>query len=60
MKMNIGTVLMAAALMAAGTQADSIKHGDTTINMDFVNIGHANNAADTTTYGAVGYNYRIG
>jgi hypothetical protein len=30
------------------------------INMDFVSIGNAGNAADTTGFGAVGYNYRIG
>jgi formylglycine-generating enzyme required for sulfatase activity len=38
------------------------------INMDFVSIGHAGNASDTTIetnngtfrYGSVGYNYRIG
>jgi sulfatase modifying factor 1 len=33
------------------------------INIDFVTIGHAGNAADTSIYrvcGAVGYNYRIG
>lgn len=28
--------------------------------MDFVNIGHAGNTADTTGYGAVGHDYRIG
>jgi sulfatase modifying factor 1 len=30
------------------------------INIGFVTIGNANNSADITGYGAVGYNYRIG
>ena len=30
------------------------------IGMEFVTIGNAGNAADTTGYGAVGYNYSIG
>lgn len=51
---------MSAALLVAGAQAESITHGSTTINMDFVNIGYAGNVADTTGYGAVDYNYRIG
>jgi hypothetical protein len=45
--------VMAAVNLAS---ADNI-HG---INVDFVNIGNAGNAADTTGHGAVGYNYRIG
>ena len=54
--------VMATLLLVFGTvaQADVITHGGTTINMDFVNVGNAGNAADTTGYGAVGYNYRIG
>jgi formylglycine-generating enzyme required for sulfatase activity len=53
---------MAAMLLAFGAtaKADVIVHGDTTINMDFVAVGNAGNAADDTGYGAVGYNYRIG
>ena len=53
---------MAALVLAFGTaaQADVITHGGTTINMDFVTVGNAGNAADDTGYGAVGYNYRIG
>ncbi len=53
---------MAAMLLAFGAtaQADVIVHGGTTINMDFVAVGNAGNAADDTGYGAVGYDYRIG
>ena len=59
------TFLVASAAVAA--RADTITHGSTTINMDFVNVGNAGNPADTTMmddgttgYGAVGYAYRIG
>ncbi len=37
-----------------------ITHGGTTINMEFVDVGNAGNAADDTGYGAVGHDYRIG
>ena len=30
------------------------------VTMDWVNVGNAGNAADSTGYGAVGYNYSIG
>ena len=66
MRLKIGTVMMATALVAVGTQADSVTHGGTTINMDFVDIGYAGNAGDTANTvnganpGAVGYNYRMG
>jgi formylglycine-generating enzyme required for sulfatase activity len=59
-------VLLAALLVAGGVYAESITHGSTTINMDFVNIGYAGNTADIhyswnpRGYGAVDYNYRIG
>jgi len=63
MGLLVALVVLASGLMA---QADTITHlnasggGSTTINMDFVNVGNAGNTADDTTYGAVGYNYRIG
>ena len=47
-------------MLVTGAQAESITHGTTTVNMDFVDIGHAGNAADSTGYGAVDYGYRIG
>jgi len=57
---------MVAALFAAVTlsiqpsaQADTWGGGTTNeFTVDFVNIGNAGNAADTTTYGAVPYEYR--
>ena len=39
-------------------QADTFGSGANTFEMPFVNIGNAGNAADTTTYGAVPYEYR--
>jgi formylglycine-generating enzyme required for sulfatase activity len=60
MKLKLETAMLAAVAMAAGSYADSITHGGTTINMDFVDIGNAGNVADTRGYGAVGYNYRMG
>lgn len=67
MKARVGaTILLTAVLVASGSQADSITHGGTTINMDFVDIGYAGNAGDTTNTvnglnpGSVDYNYRFG
>ncbi|RKX42914.1 MAG: hypothetical protein DRP64_09015 [Verrucomicrobia bacterium] len=52
--------LFVLILIIFTAHADSITHGSTTINMEFVNIGYEGNMADSTGYGAVGYNYRIG
>lgn len=60
MKVLKGMGMWAALFFVAGAQADSVTHGGTTINMDFVNMGYAGNAADSTGYGSVGYDYRIG
>lgn len=60
-------LMVVAGIMAVGnvSLADNVRG----INIDFVTIGNAGNAADTqvmtdaghtTGYGAVGYNYRIG
>jgi len=56
---------MVAALFAAVTlsiqpsaQADTFGTSGNEFTVDFVNIGNAGNAADTTTYGAVPYEYR--
>lgn len=46
--------------MAGSTHADLFGTGTNQFSIDFVSIGHAGNAADTTGYGAVGYTYRIG
>jgi formylglycine-generating enzyme required for sulfatase activity len=53
-----------ALLAGPGMRRDTIAHGSTTITMDFVTIGDAGNAADTTgdpnPCGTVAYSYRIG
>ncbi len=41
-------------------QADSFGSGANTFTIDFVSVGNTNNAADTTGYGAVPYEYRVG
>ena len=58
---------MVAALFAAVTlnlqpfaQADTFGTSGNEFTIDFVNIGNLDNAADTTTYGAVPYEYRAG
>lgn len=70
MKLGYGAVILMATLVAVGVQADSVTHGGTTINMDFVDIGDGGvlgdplaggaNVADSTGYGSVGYNYQMG
>ena len=34
-------------------------HAEATVNVEFVTVGNPGNAADTTGYGAVAYEYRI-
>jgi len=60
MRVRVGTVIMAAALVAGGAQADNFGSDGNAFTLDFVNIGGAGNAADGSGYGAVDYNYRIG
>lgn len=40
--------------------ADTFGTGGNEFTIDFVNIGNAGNASDTTSYGAVPYEYRVG
>lgn len=60
MNMKVGTILMVAALVSAGAQADSFGTGGNAFTLDFVNIGNAGNAADTSGYGAVADAFRMG
>jgi formylglycine-generating enzyme len=57
-------VALAVLSSSASAQAETITHGGTTINMDFVHIGNPGNPVDTRyagqSLGAVGYAYRIG
>jgi formylglycine-generating enzyme required for sulfatase activity len=59
--------LFVAVLIAAisfstqpSAQADTFGTSGNEFTIDFVNIGNAGNAADTTGYGAVPYEYRMG
>jgi hypothetical protein len=61
------TTRLAAVLFAAFTltiqpaaQADTFGTSGNEFTIDFVNIGNTGNAADTTGYGAVPYEYRVG
>ena len=47
-------------LTGAETHADTFGTGPNQFTMDSVNIGHAGNKIDTTGYGAVADNDRIG
>ena len=58
---------LVAALLAAFTlsiqpsaQADTFGTSGNEFTIDFVDIGNTGNAADTTSYGAVPYEYRAG
>ena len=44
----------------ASAQADTFGTSGNEFTIDFVDIGNAGNAADTNTYGAVPYEYRMG
>jgi len=46
--------------LCASVQANTFGTGTNEFTVDFVNIGNAGNSPDTTGYGAVAYNYRIG
>ncbi len=57
MKLRILSILF---LPLAAAHADTFGSGASTFTMDFIEIGAAGNAADNTTYGSVGYTYRMG
>lgn len=63
-----GVILLAAMLLVAGVQAEIFGTGGNQFTIDFVDIGYAGNVGEThnfmfggvRTFGAVGYEYRIG
>jgi len=60
-QMAAGALGLALGMMTNGTAlADTFGTGANTFTIDFVNVGNAGNAADTTNYGAVPYAYRVG
>lgn len=50
---------LVSVLPVCTTQADTFGSGANEFTIEFVDIGNADNAADTTGYGAVPYAYRI-
>lgn len=52
--------LLTLGSASAQTTTQTFGSGGNTFSLDFQTIGNAGNAADTTGYGAVGYNYSIG
>jgi len=56
MKQLKTTLIVSLALVAGSVLADNING----VQISFESIGNAGNAADSTGYGAVGYDYRIG
>ena len=56
MKRQSILVLASILVFAASVSGDMIRG----IDMDFVTIGNAGNAADSTGYGSVGYDFSIG
>ena len=57
--LNAAAVLFAAfTFISNPAQADTFGTSGNEFTIDFVNIGNAGNAADTTSYGAVPYEYR--
>ena len=59
---SISAVLFAAFTLNPNLQAELITFGSgaNTFCIDFLNIGNAGNAADTTGFGAVPYAYHVG
>jgi formylglycine-generating enzyme required for sulfatase activity len=63
---NVSTLCVALVCAAftlmtqMSAQSDTFGSGANTFDIPFVNIGNAGNAADTTGYGAVPYEYRVG
>lgn len=56
----VSALLSAITMSFTEAQADAFGSGSNAFTIDFVNVGNAGNAADTTGYGAVSYQYRIG
>ena len=63
MQRLISSIVVVALLFGTVSQADTITHGTTTINMDFVTVSNPGNSGDTTgnpyPCGAVNHTYNI-
>jgi len=61
MKKHILSLLVSALIASVNLHADTFGAGANQFTLDFTSIGNAGNTADPlTSYGSVGYNYRIG
>ena len=57
MKRSLGIAVVSVVFLCGGSFAELVQG----VNIDFVDIGEANNLSDSATgRGAVGYDYRIG
>ena len=52
--------MKSSSLLTLAVGAALISSATATVTIDWVTVGNAGNAADTTGYGAVSYNYQIG
>ena len=57
---GLSIALLASAVLLPKAHAITIAHGGDSVDINFVDIGNVDNAADTTGYGAVDYEYSIG
>ncbi|MGB2265597.1 MAG: SUMF1/EgtB/PvdO family nonheme iron enzyme, partial [Akkermansiaceae bacterium] len=57
---GLAIALITSAALLPQAHAVTIAHGGDSVDIDFVDIGNVDNAADTTGYGAVDYEYSIG
>jgi formylglycine-generating enzyme required for sulfatase activity len=64
MKQTLLSMLVAVGMIGSAAaqiySSDTFGTGDNQFSIDFTTIGNPGNAADTTTYGAVPYEYRMG
>jgi formylglycine-generating enzyme len=56
---EIYTIMKVRSLLTFAVTATLITSATATVTIDYVSVGHAGNAADTTGYGAVAYAYQI-
>jgi hypothetical protein len=57
---QISTIMKPQSLLTLAATAALITSAAASVTIDYVSVGHAGNAADSTGYGAVAYAYQIG
>jgi len=60
MKNAQAVIVLTTSMLMTGAYAEVFGAGSNQFTIDFVSINNANNVADATGYGSVGYDYRIG